>query len=281
MDCVSEFFERHAVQRQKIDVSRLLSVSQYFLSCPYVLNPLGDGPLDLFDQRPYYRLDAFDCVTYVNMVLALSLSRDQDEFLQYAAKVNYASGDLSYASRHHFMSVDWNTQNQQLGIVKDITADVLPGFTQVAHAMIDKPKWYRHKTCADLHLSSLLAPEAMQRRLDQLHALADQVALVESHLDYVPLDILLQPKHWLDFVDALPAACVVEIVRPNWDLRESIGTHLNVSHVGFAFKQADDVIFLHASQDQGAVVSCNLQDYLMKYVKHPHIKGINVQQIMI
>lgn len=281
MDCVSEFFERHAVQRHKMDLSRLLSVSQYFLSCPYVLNPLGDGPNDLFDQRPHYRLDVFDCVTYVNMVLALALSHDQDEFLQYAAKVNYVLGKLRYAARHHFMSVDWNVSNQQLGIVKDITTEMLPGFTQVAHARIDKPRWYRHKTCADLHLSSLLTPETMRERLDQLRALADQVAITESHLDYVPLDVVLQPKHWLDFVDALPVACLVEIVRPNWDLRKVIGTHLNVSHVGFAFKQAEDVVFLHASQEQGMVVSCNLQDYLMKYVKHPQIKGVNVQQILI
>src|SRR5690349_3041900 len=50
---------------------RLLSTSEKFLNTPYVLSPLGEG--GGVDPDPTFRLDAVDCLTFVEETLALSL----------------------------------------------------------------------------------------------------------------------------------------------------------------------------------------------------------------
>jgi len=85
----------------------------------------------------------------------------------------------------------------------------------------------------------------------------------------------------------LPELFILEIVRPNWDLTEKIGTHLNVSHLGFAFKKKskpenknDQWIFRHASSEEKKVVDVSLENYLKRYLHHETVKGINVQEIL-
>ena len=85
----------------------------------------GEGHEGHFDQAPLYRFDCFDCVTYVNTVLALALSHDVVSFQKNLVRVGYRGAQLAYSHRHHFMSVDWNVHNQSIGLVKDITTEIV------------------------------------------------------------------------------------------------------------------------------------------------------------
>ncbi|MDR0498183.1 MAG: DUF1460 domain-containing protein [Holophagales bacterium] len=53
------------------------------MNAPYVTNPLGEG--DKADatkasRGPRCRLDAFDCVSYVETVIALAMTNSEDDF---------------------------------------------------------------------------------------------------------------------------------------------------------------------------------------------------------
>lgn len=85
------------------------------------------------------------------------------------------------------------------------------------------------------------------------------------------------PNHYL--FAQIPDGAIIEIIRPNWGLTKEMGTHLNVSHLGFAFWKNDQLIFRHASATDGQVVDVPLISYLKAALNSPTIKGINVQVV--
>lgn len=265
---------------------RLAYLSGLFLGKPYVLGALGEGEQAPFDQNPQYRLDAFDCLTYVNTVLALLYSFNVPEFHTHLARLNYQSGVVSYHNRHHFMSVDWNLKNAHAGFIQDITANIKGshGYPECCYAVtyIDKPNWIKHRALADLKFKQPLSDAELQNKLSALHALASKVTGVQACTPYLPLEVLLDHHDAIpaQFKSQLPTATIVEIVRPNWNLVQQIGTRINISHLGFLFHFDGELIFRHASKDQQCVSDQSLEKYLSACRKVPTIKGINIQQIL-
>lgn len=262
---------------------RVKYLSGYFLGKPYLSGALGEGPQGRFDQSPLYRTEAFDCVTFVNTVLALALADSLPHFQQQLLKINYYHGTPLYQNRYHFIEVDWNIQNAQQGWVRDVTAniaDTVGGcLTAVAH--IDRPRWFRHRTLADVKLLTPISSQAAQNLLIELQLLASQMHCEENHLMYLPLSQLFlkgQPDHRI--FNQIPHGAIIEIVRPSWDLRTSIGTHLNISHMGWAVQVGKELIFREASSLERRVREVPLVGYLQHFLDSPTIKGIHVREII-
>jgi Protein of unknown function (DUF1460) len=97
---------------------RLERISAHLLESPYLNNPLGGGP-DA-EESLAARFDGFDCVTYVETVLALAQSRAAGEFREALRAMRYAGGYVAWHSRNHYM-LDWIRNNRRRGIVKNIT----------------------------------------------------------------------------------------------------------------------------------------------------------------
>ena len=66
--------EKKLNRRQFSTIERLAIVSSAFLGRPYFWGPLGEGAEGDFDQYPLYRADLFDCLTFVETVLAVALT---------------------------------------------------------------------------------------------------------------------------------------------------------------------------------------------------------------
>ncbi|HJQ24114.1 MAG TPA: N-acetylmuramoyl-L-alanine amidase-like domain-containing protein [Blastocatellia bacterium] len=97
---------------------RMERLSARLLDAPYLSNPLGGGP-DAPESLGI-RFDGFDCVTYVETVLALAGSRTVEEFGDALREMRYADGKVDWRNRNHYMA-DWVKQNRRRGIVKDMT----------------------------------------------------------------------------------------------------------------------------------------------------------------
>jgi hypothetical protein len=97
-------------------------ISSRLLGAPYLTHPLL-GSLQEPEQLSA-RMDGFDCVTYVETVLALSRAANLDDFFQQLRALRYAGGEVSYATRLHF-STAWNKANIQRGILQDVTQGAL------------------------------------------------------------------------------------------------------------------------------------------------------------
>lgn len=267
--------------------SRIDLSSSYFLNKPYLLGALGEGPDGEFDQGPLYRDDAFDCLTYVSTVVALVISNNLTEFQKNIRLINYENGEVLFSKRNHFTSSDWNINNQKQGFIRDITTEIKnPDGTSSAITstiMIDKAAWFKKLKINQLKFLPNSTPSDIEKSHANLQALSTQHTSVESRVTYLPFTALFdkngQPNLYL--FNQIPSGAIVEIVRPKWDLREQIGTYLQISHLGFAIRTPQGLMFREASRDPKymKVVDLPLIDYLQNSLKSPTIKGINIQVI--
>jgi len=108
----------HRLRRHQSFEARADSISRLFLGRAYLENPLGGGP----DQREMFRcsFDEFDCVTYVEIVLALACSKTTSRFSRTLRDLRYREGTVDWFRRNHFMT-DWLRTNAERGVLADIT----------------------------------------------------------------------------------------------------------------------------------------------------------------
>lgn len=261
---------------------RISFISAQFLGKPYENGPLGEGLEDEYDQFPLYRMDAFDCVTYVETVLALSFANNLQEFKQYIRRIRYQKGHVSFIHRNHFTDLDWNQNIQRSGMVKDITRTIKNKQQQsvfkMAKAYIDKNHWYQHFSLDKIRLQKHDRNE-QTRQLIRLKQLGTQLQGEMSYLPYIPLSALFDAngRANLFLFRQIPDAAIIEIVRPNWDVAEKIGTRMNVSHLGFAIWKNHTLFFREASSNFHQVTDTPFIDYLRQILKSPTIRGINIQ----
>jgi hypothetical protein len=97
---------------------RIDAISARFIDCPYVTNSLVGSP-DLPEQL-VIKLDGFDCVTYMETVLALALSETAEQFRDNLIRIRYQNGEVEWRKRNHYM-VDWWRNNEQQGLIVDLT----------------------------------------------------------------------------------------------------------------------------------------------------------------
>jgi len=91
----------------------------------YLLGALGEA--GGIDQDPVTRYDAFDCLTFVEEVMALALSPDPARAHEVRMGIRYRNGDpWTYENRRHFMLAEWIPGSIDEGWTADITA-TLPG----------------------------------------------------------------------------------------------------------------------------------------------------------
>jgi D-alanyl-D-alanine carboxypeptidase/D-alanyl-D-alanine-endopeptidase (penicillin-binding protein 4) len=97
---------------------RLRHAARLLRGRPYVENPLGGGPT----QREVLTLSlaGFDCVTYVETVLALALARSARDVRRWLRRIRYDNGRVTWHARHHYM-VEWIRANVRQGLLTDLT----------------------------------------------------------------------------------------------------------------------------------------------------------------
>jgi hypothetical protein len=103
----------------------IVRIGRPFVGEPYTPHTLElDGP-----ERVVVNLREFDCVTYIESVLAMArLIRDGRDgfgaFTDELRRIRYRGGHLDgYASRLHYFS-EWIADNQSRGLLRDITEEL-------------------------------------------------------------------------------------------------------------------------------------------------------------
>jgi len=266
---------------------RVAAISKFFLGKPYVLEPLGEGTRGRYDQMPLYRTDSFDCVTFVSTVMALANSNSLRQFKRTIVKMRYARSRISYTTRTHwFIQVDWNKNNHRNGYLTNITNQIRDQrgiqVAKIATAIIDKPNWYRYHKQDAIRLLKPVSAAKVQKLLQELRAKAKLMRKEKSAMLYLPLTRLFNKSGVANkyLFKQIPNGSVIEIVRPNWQIKQRYGTNLNVSHLGLAVRKGGELIFRHASSLQHSVVDIPLAVYLSHYLTSKTLKGIAVEKII-
>src|ERR1051325_9107438 len=81
------------VSDEKNVAQRGARISSFFLGRPYVVGPLegGENSPEVFKAS----LDAFDCVTFIETVLALARASTPDEFAAALRQIRYANAEVN------------------------------------------------------------------------------------------------------------------------------------------------------------------------------------------
>ena len=106
---------------------------------PYFLGPTGEGRFGNVESAPLMDFSRFDCVTYIESVMALALSKETRDVLPWIMNLRYKSDTVEYATRNHYFVQDWLRKNSALTRVFRFPGDTL------IQKPIDKIKFFQSK----------------------------------------------------------------------------------------------------------------------------------------
>ncbi|HMM35354.1 MAG TPA: DUF1460 domain-containing protein, partial [Thermoanaerobaculia bacterium] len=88
--------------------ARVEALSASLLGAPYVAHALVGSATE--PEALVAPLDGFDCVTYVESVLALARAGDPSRFVEELRALRYDGGRVEWERRNHYMT-DWVRRN--------------------------------------------------------------------------------------------------------------------------------------------------------------------------
>ena len=229
VDTLFNQYVQHITPYRDAPIETVLEqTAHFFLDTPYVA-----GTLDINeDEQLVVNLQEMDCVTYVENVIALSKaaigdSLTFDAFEAHLQNIRYRNGRLSdYASRLHYTS-DWIYNNQEKGIVENIS-EQLSGIkqTKAINFMTTHRSAYKQLAHNDAMLEKIKQTEQQINNREGFYYLPkEDIAAMASHI---------------------PHMAVVGIVT-------SIDG-LDTTHIGFAYQKDGVLGFIHASSLKNEVV---------------------------
>ena len=103
--------------------SRIDVLSRHFVGHPYKPNPLigSAGTVEVFTAS----LDGFDCVTYIETIVALARASNVDDFAERLRKIRYERGRIQWKRRNHYMTL-WIRNNVREGIIRPVSVPTVP-----------------------------------------------------------------------------------------------------------------------------------------------------------
>ena len=259
---------------------KIEALSRVLLGSVYVGGSVGEGEEGIYDKDPLVRFDVFDCTTYVETILAGAMSATSDEFERNLMRLRYKEGSVSFVSRNHFPSVDWLPNNQDKLV--DITSSVAGGTVSMAKTIIDKAAWYQRIGDDVIHCDAALSSDCLTL-LTRLQAEGNAFVPEPAFLSYIPLrNVFLGENKRTNqaLLDRIPSGSVINMVRPDWPLKQWIGTNMNVSHQGIAIRKNGVLFLRHASVVHKKVLDENFVDYFSGYSASSTLKGFNVQRLI-
>jgi hypothetical protein len=215
-----------------------VAIGKTFLGIPYVAKTLEIGEVESL----VINLNGLDCTTYVENVLAFSLllkdeKSDFENFTKNLKTIRYKNGKLDgYGSRLHYFT-EWIRNNEQKGLLKDITAEV--GGVEIKK---DINFMGTHR-----ELYPFLKDDKNFAKI-----LITEKELAKETFCFVPQDQIETNEHLIQTGDIIALATSID--------------GLDVTHTGIATREKDGRIhLLHASTGSNEVEVSKLP--LANYVK--------------
>lgn len=188
-------------------------------------------------------------------------------------EVRYKEGKVSYLNRNHIISQSWIPNNIDNSLIRRSTSYFSDQYLEFGSSIIDLANWLKFHKVDSLKLPDL-SEDAKAERLNQLKQEADRFSQEEVFVEYLSTTEVL--KDWQGFKNELnKKTYILNIVRPNWQLKHLIGTNLNISHQGILEVAKDGIYFIHASS-AGMVKKVLLKSYLDKIKDSSTIRGFSL-----
>lgn len=201
----------------------MLANGRMFIATPYVAGTLERGD----EEQLIINRQEVDCTTFVEYVLALSLSSEAEEFAAHLQRIRYRDGKIDgYTSRLHYIS-DWINNGVRNGFLEDVTA---------------ANSTYTQK----LNVSYMSTNPHLYKQLARSPANVAKMKVYEQTL-------MGQEIHWLP-QDKLPTTGMPWIKDGDIIAIATNTPGLDIAHMGIAAYHNGELHLLHASSAQGKVI---------------------------
>lgn len=117
-----------AAKDQRPAAGRVDVLSRRFVGFPYQSDPLigSAETAEVFTTS----LEGFDCVTYLETIIALACASNVDDFADLLRRIRYDKGRIEWDRRNHYMT-DWIRNNLREGILRRISMRAVPTVSKV------------------------------------------------------------------------------------------------------------------------------------------------------
>lgn len=226
--------------------TRMKLVTESLLGKPYLSN--GIGELQAPDPDPLVRYDAFDCLTFVEEAISLSLGKTPVDVEQIRRDLRYGNGIVSYENRNHFMVSQWIPNAIEKGYLKDITHTL--GETHVVSKEITRRTWERWKGRHNFFFTP------------------DQFPVGTYRMGVLSLDAAFKA------ISDIPEGALLVVVRQNNPYNP-----VWITHLGFVVRHSEtDVRIRHATKMGGGVVK---EHHLKWYFEHIRIYLAPMEGVLV
>nr|WP_299343309.1 N-acetylmuramoyl-L-alanine amidase-like domain-containing protein [Allomuricauda sp.] len=215
----------------------LVAIGKYFLGTPYVEKTLEVGKT----ETVVINLRGLDCTTFVENVIAFGmiLKENQNDFSDFAntiKTIRYRNSILDgYSSRLHYFT-DWIRNNEEKGMVVDITSEIGGEIVQKPINFMGTHRNLYPFLESDTNYSKILEIEE---------------ELAKEPLCVLPQDQIKDQEHLIHSGDIIALATSIK--------------GLDVTHTGIAIRQNGRIHLLHASSSGEVTITQEpLVDYLKK-----------------
>ncbi len=226
---------------------RMAAISKPLLDLDYGLDKNGEGVEP--DSDPPARYDIFDCVTFLEEIMALAMSADPLSAPSLRNQIRYVDGQVDYSQRNHIWLQQWIPNNIEAGFIEDITSQIGPA--HLIHKHITRQTWVRWNAAKRLGME------------------ADSLPVGDFSLPVLSLDAAV------DNIDQIPAGAIVVMVRKPRGHRPIV-----ISHVGFILpRNGGPTMMRHATKlGGGRVRDHDLRWYLnhQRWFDQIPVEGISV-----
>jgi hypothetical protein len=274
---------------------------------PYRLGPLGEGE---DSSHPLYRLDVFDCTTYLETIMANAYcfrDRRSNCLETQMRKIRYGGNRVSFAERNHIPELDWLPHNQARGYLADLSTKIFPGAWNEAESTIDRSAWLAQKGIAEksnavtvklpylpvsfFFRKTELTPPAKEYLDKKLAAARKDIQqrriegvdekLLEREKFRADLEYLRATNEPIsDRIAAIPSGTVLNLVRAPIKVHAKALLTPLISHQGLVIQTDHGPRLRHTAPNVGHSMDQSLADYLLRYVRSSNYRGIALFRLL-
>lgn len=224
-------------------------VSTEFLGRPFHKNPCNDQPDRPISFKTFSRTDQFDCLTFVEVAIAITKAHTTIQFVSLLKKIRFRNNRYTYLDRNHFIHGQWLPNNHKKGLIKPAYLG-LP--TKTCTGRINLTEW--------LIKSSKTFEKAARGNQRHLHP----ANTISYNIKYIPVDFFSPTV-----VSKIKSGTIACFVSEN-----------TVKHIGFIVRINNETFIRHCGPIYKKVTDDPFNKYISIISIFNAIQGIALYSIM-